>query len=629
MFLISQTHASIVANLSLILSCICVSPSDEVVITVGPSSGTPIHVIPDIESPQQVAIGRNGEIAVSCFQGHKVLVYDCKFEPVTEIGCQGFIDGQFLCPSGVAIDSENQIVVSSYHKLQRFTIDGKFVDAVGEHGKGELQFDCPTNIAIGQEGRLYVSESNNKRVQILNDDLSFHGTFSKACSKLGSGRLNQPQGSAVNSEGKVYVADMMNHAIQVFSPEGEFLFKFGKYGIPNTPGITCTPMAIAIDPLDYVYVGGSGGGISIFDKEGDFVRSFGSYGSEHGQFNMIKGMHIDRCGNLYVCEWSVNRVQIFPGPQSLRHRGDATQQPIDSSEVRAKPKSRKPAYAIGPKSKMPIKVLPDISQPLKMVAGTQGEIVLAVFGDRKVMILDKNFEVIREFNRENEKQGRFVYPAGIAVDESNSILLSTSHYLHRFTMSGDLLASIDGGKGQHGDNVLELDHPQGIAVGKNGRIYVADKRCKRVHIINDDFSLFGFAQNPELTKKSKDSPEDVAISSEGRVYVIDSGIYCVLVFAPDGEFLFKFGKQGAPNIRGALTSPHAITLDDEDNVYIGDAVGIIHIFDKNGGFIRQFGGNGEEPGQFSFISGLHFDKNTHLLYVCEWSNDRVQIFECQ
>ena len=282
-----------------------------VTVSVGPTSSEPVMRIPDINSPQNVAVGKNGEIVVTSYQSHEALVYSKEGKLVTKFGGQGFTEGKFLCPSGVAVDEDNNILVACYHKLQRFTIDGQFIDGIGGQGQGELEFMVPSGVAIDKEGKIYVAEMMNNRVQVLNADLTYHGSFSKASESLGSGRLNQPQGVAVNSEGKVFVADTMNHAVQVFSQKGEFLFKFGKSGTMMEPGVTSTPMAVAIDLQDNVYVGSATGTISIFSKDGEFVMSFGGYGSELGKFSTIRGMHIDKRGLLYVCEWITNRIQVF------------------------------------------------------------------------------------------------------------------------------------------------------------------------------------------------------------------------------------------------------------------------------------------------------------------------------
>ena len=41
------------------------------------------------------------------------------------------------------------------------------------------------------------------------------------------------------------------------------------------------------------------------------MQTFGEYGSEIGKFSMIRALHIDGHGVLYVGEWNSNRIQMF------------------------------------------------------------------------------------------------------------------------------------------------------------------------------------------------------------------------------------------------------------------------------------------------------------------------------
>ena len=56
---------------------------------------------------------------------------------------------------------------------------------------------------------------------------------------------------------------------------------------------------------------------------------------------------------------------------------------------------------------------------------------------------------------------------------------------------------------------------------------------------------------------------DVAVDSQGRVYGFNRGEHSVIVFDGDGNYLFSWGE-------GLFAFPHAITTDDQDNVWIVD-----------------------------------------------------------
>lgn len=276
---------------------------------IGPASTMPFKVIPDVENPEGITSTPEGQLVVSSMK-HTVLIFNSNHEKVLELGREaGVAMGQFLSPSGVAVDGDGNILVASHYFVQKFTRSGRFLKQVGGTGKdGEFYIDSPRGMAVGKGGRIYISEQQKHRVTILNPDLSFYKRFTDADRMLGSGHLNMPQGIAISSEGNVYVADMMNHVVQVFDAEGSFLFRFGRMGVG--PGATPSPTAVAIDTEDYVYVG-SGYSVSIFDLQGKFLRAFGEHGSEVGKFHNIRCLHIDRHGVLYAGEWVTNRIQMF------------------------------------------------------------------------------------------------------------------------------------------------------------------------------------------------------------------------------------------------------------------------------------------------------------------------------
>ena len=51
--------------------------------------------------------------------------------------------------------------------------------------------------------------------------------------------------------------------------------------------------------------------VSVFDKDGRFIHKFGSYGSATGQFSNPYGIAVSPKNDVYVADFSNNRVQIF------------------------------------------------------------------------------------------------------------------------------------------------------------------------------------------------------------------------------------------------------------------------------------------------------------------------------
>ena len=108
----------------------------------------------------------------------------------------------------------------------------------------EMTDNFKPDIAINPHNeKTYIADNSNDRVQILNPDLTFSGSFGSYGSD--DGQFQNPFDVAFDSSGNVYMADFNNHRIQVFTSEGEFLRKFGKNGRGN--GELNQPTSISID----------------------------------------------------------------------------------------------------------------------------------------------------------------------------------------------------------------------------------------------------------------------------------------------------------------------------------------------------------------------------------------------
>ena len=75
---------------------------------------------------------------------------------------------------------------------------------------------------------------------------------------------------------------------------------------------------------------------------------------------------------------------------------------------------------------------------------------------------------------------------------------------------------------------------------------------------------------------------------------------------------------------GNLDGPIGIALAGEE-VFVSDSGNQrIEVFDRNGKFLRAFGGEGDGPGELD--RPMHIDARDGKLYVAEYLNDRIQVF---
>jgi len=86
-----------------------------------------------------------------------------------EWGTKGTGDGEFNAPSGIAVDSSNNVYVADTmnNRIQQFSSTGVFITKFGEAGIEDGKFDSPSDVAVSSDGHVYVADSGNNRIQVF------------------------------------------------------------------------------------------------------------------------------------------------------------------------------------------------------------------------------------------------------------------------------------------------------------------------------------------------------------------------------------------------------------------------------------------------------------------------------
>ena len=76
---------------------------------------------------------------------------------------------QFNSPWGIAVSGGGEVFVcdSGNHRIQVFSVEGKFFHTNGSYGNGNGQFSYPSGVAVSGGGEVFVCEQSDHRVQVF------------------------------------------------------------------------------------------------------------------------------------------------------------------------------------------------------------------------------------------------------------------------------------------------------------------------------------------------------------------------------------------------------------------------------------------------------------------------------
>jgi sugar lactone lactonase YvrE len=181
----------------------------------------------------------------------------------------------------------------------------------------------------------------------------------------------------------------------------------------------------------------------------------------------------------------------------------------------------------------------------------------------------------------------------------------------------------------------------GVCEDSQGRIYVH-------HTVNatseSSDSMVVFDPNGKFIKswgkEFKGGAHGLHIQKEGSteyLYLCDTKRAIVVKTTLNGEEVFTIGyptesEQYKPGADGKQVkySPTNLAIAPNGDIYVGDGYGSSYVnqYDKNGKYIRTFGGKGKDAGQLDCPHGIIVDKRsgTPTLLVADRGNNRLQRF---
>jgi uncharacterized protein (TIGR03663 family) len=186
--------------------------------------------------------------------------------------------------------------------------------------------------------------------------------------------------------------------------------------------------------------------------------------------------------------------------------------------------------------------------------------------------------------------------------------------------------------GSSGAGQGQLSYPRQLAVGADGRIYVAEEFNHRVSIFNPDGSLVMSFGEEGSGPGQFQRPSGIAVGQSGNIYVADTWNYRVQVFSSEGEYITSWGQRGELGSGAsvqpvdAFWGPRSIAVDSSEQVYVADTGNKrVRVYSQNGQWLRDIGTGGSGIGQLDEPAGLTISPQG-LLYVADTWNRRISVF---
>jgi len=179
--------------------------------------------------------------------------------------------------------------------------------------------------------------------------------------------------------------------------------------------------------------------------------------------------------------------------------------------------------------------------------------------------------------------------------------------------------------GKPGGRPGEFQKPRAVVASAKDEIYAVDM-TGRIQVFTRDGEYVRGWRTPEVYVGK---PSGLSVDRDGNIMVADTHYFRVLFYTPQGKLLEEKtigGTMGhGPGEFGFVTDA---VQDSAGNYYVGEygEYDRIQKFDREGKFLFQWGGHGEEPGQFIRPQNLAIDSQDRI-WVADACNHRIQVFD--
>jgi uncharacterized protein (TIGR03437 family) len=298
-------------------------------------------------------------------------------------------------------------------------------------------------------------------------------------SDLAAVQFNNPNALTIDSKGAFYIVDTGGHRIRLLS------------------GNTVSTVA-GNGSEGYTGNNGSATNANIWSPGGIAVASDGSF-------------YIAETTNAVVRKVSGGNINVYAGSALPGYSGDNGAANVAQ-----------------------------VSGPTGLAFDPSGNLYIADTGNSLIRRVDKNGIITSYVGGTGPTANSVLNPTGICFDAAGTLYIAdTGHNrIAKYVPGATSLTTVagNGESGFSGDGgtarSARLNHPAGVAVDAAGNVYIADTTNSRIRKVNTDGTIFTIAGSGSIgyfgdggnaTSAALNFPRGIAVGSDGKVYIADTG----------------------------------------------------------------------------------------------------------
>ncbi|MFZ6799054.1 NHL repeat-containing protein [Undibacterium sp. Di24W] len=240
---------------------------------------------------------------------------------------------------------------------------------------------------------------------------------------------------------------------------------------------------------------------------------------------------------------------------------------------------------------------PSFSDPFGIAMDQQGNLYLADAGDHnRILKISKDGyasvfaggeEGYQDSVANNDsKDGKFSAakfntPSGLAIDKQGNLYVADTgnHVIRKIEANGKVSTIAGNGQAGYRDGVAaqaQFNAPIGVAVGKDGKVYVADTYNDKIRVILPDGqvqTIAGGNQPGYLDGAGNtalfDTPSSLVVNSLGDIIVADTRNNAVRKIGIDGQVSTLIASD-PKDFTALLRRPVGLTITHDDYLYVGE-----------------------------------------------------------